>query len=168
MQALSISIRRKDATKENSAGFYGNATEEVTSGENKGKQVPCIVAENKLVPSVDEGKEVWLNELIQNIGGEDNLKFFTERVFGTELQKKARGVFVNLKEDAEATEEKRNELVNKAVKAVESFTFADLVSEGLTAKNALDELKSAEMEKLMTEDPQEFIRRTMAIINKTK
>lgn len=169
MRTLELTMRRKwydlDAAgkKTGDGHYYGNITEEVVApgkkvGDKDNKWVPAITLKNDMVSETVE-------ELIKNIGGEENLKTFFTDIY-TELFK---GVArKTLTDGDESTEEKRATLIEKVQKNVAAATFADEFAAAFSKGESVDEMSSPEMLELAVKDIAEYGRRVQAILGRTR
>lgn len=164
MRTVRFTLRRsyipEGGTKDDKV-YYGNSTETVESGANKGKEVPCIEVKYELGPQN-------VDELVQNIGGDKNWDKFVDLIFTTLLKDKIRADIFLKAGDEEKTEEGRRKILQKVEQLADNFTIAEALAETLTAKSALDEINSPEMQSLAAENPAEFARRVKSILASTR
>jgi hypothetical protein len=164
MHSLEFTIRRKYQPAEGGdKKNYGNHEETVESGPNKGEKVPCILVKYPMTPDNSE-------ELIRQLGGkEENFVKFIDVVTSGLIKDKIRSdIFLKLEETDEQTEEGRKKVLSSIEKLVNEFTLESAIAETLTAKSALDEMNSPEMQQLAATDAVEFARRVKAILSSTR
>ena len=162
MRKLEITFRRKFGDKEDKTN-YGNSEEEVAiPGSKETKMVPCFRVELDRVPTTTD-------ELVQDIGGQKNFDKFIDLIYNDGFKNTAKSdIFLKLEKGAENDPKVREEVINKVLRLAADFSMAKVLAETLTAKSALDELNSTEMQELAASDPAEFARRVQNILQSTR
>lgn len=162
MRSLSLTFRRKYGDKENKVN-YGNSEEEVQiPGTKETKMVPCFRVELERIPSNAD-------EFVQDAGGQKNWDKLMDLIYTTFFKETVKSeVFLKLEKGAENDPKVREDVISKVLRLASEFSLAKAVAETLTAKAALDDLNSPEMQELADSDPVEFARRVRAILESTR
>lgn len=164
MRTLEITFRRKFKDAAGNKTNYGNSTEEVTKpGKKEPEIVPCFRLTFDRLPQNP-------NEFLQDVGGEKNWDKAMEVIYTNGIKSKIQSdIFLKLGEgNPEGTEEGRKDVIQKAERIAREFSYATIIQETLSAKSAMDELNSPEMQELMKSDTVEFAKRVAAILASTR
>lgn len=162
MRTLEFTFRRKYGEGKDKTN-YGNSTEMVDKpGKKEPEEIPCFRVKLERTPSSYQ-------ELLQDIGGEKNFDKFIDTVYTDGFRKTVQSqIFLKLEKGEELSEAVRSDVIAKVERAAQEFTYSQVIAETLSAKSALDELNSPEMQEIAKNDPAEFARRVQAILASTR
>ena len=167
MRTHTFSFRRKwfdPSNKEDKGTPYGNATEKVESGPNKGQEVPCFLVETNLVPET-------YAELGEHLESDENFNSFMSWAFETGILEEARKFFTKQKSAnpaQETTAAGRAEVIEKILDIGKRFTLSSMFAKALNATSIVDLLSSPEMRALALTNPGEYSRRSLEIMKAYK